>query len=91
MSSDRGVTCSACGAATPLPDDLLVPTFACAFCHATLTTADYAGEAAVSADALVGHIERLAADPKAAMANLDESVRSAPRFAGGSREHREGA
>ncbi|MBX3275348.1 MAG: hypothetical protein KF729_34095 [Sandaracinaceae bacterium] len=90
MSSDRGVTCSACGATTPLPDDLLVPTFACAFCHGTLSTAAHAGEAAVSADALVGHIERLAADPKAAMANLDESVRSAPRFEGGSREHREG-
>lgn len=90
MASDRGVTCPQCGATTPLPDDLLVPTFACAFCHATLATADFAGTAAVSADALVGHLEKLAADPKAAMAHHEESVRTAPRFDGGSREHREG-
>lgn len=80
----RGIQCPQCGASTPLPDDLRVPTFQCAFCQTSLPTAKFAGAAAVSADALVGFIGTLAEDPRAAMANIHE----APRFDGGSRELR---
>ena len=45
MASRRGVTCPECGASTLLPDDLTVPSFACAFCHAVLSTAAFAGVA----------------------------------------------
>lgn len=73
----RGVTCSRCGASTPLPDDLTVPSFACAFCHAVLETAAYAGQAAVSADALLGYVG-------AALESGVGAPESAPRFEGGS-------
>ena len=80
----RGVTCHRCGASTPLPDDLRVPVFACAFCRAELTTASYAGAAAVSADALLGHIGQVidGAVPVA------QGAATAPRFQGGSTETR---
>lgn len=80
----RGVRCPQCGASTPLPDDLRVPTFQCAFCQTVLDTAKFAGEAAVSADELVGFLGNVVADPRAAMARIHE----APRFEGGSREFR---
>lgn len=75
----QGVSCLSCGASTPLPDDLRVPTFTCAYCQATLQTASYAGASAVSADALVGHMQRAMASPETAVA----SMKDAPRFAGG--------
>lgn len=84
MASSRGVTCPECGASTPLPDDLTAPSFACAFCHAVLSTADFAGEAAVSADALVGHAQSVMADPT----NWKERMAEAPRFRGGSKDFR---
>lgn len=61
-----------------MPDDLRTPTFACAFCRAELRTADYAGAAAVSADALLGHVRAAVALPSAEQAI--EADRSAPRF-----------
>lgn len=76
----RGIRCPSCGASTPLPEDLRVPTFACAFCHTTLTTAHFAGESAVSADALLGHMAQAIAVPPA---DLGASIRSAPRFRDG--------
>jgi hypothetical protein len=82
--TNRGVTCPRCGGSTPLPHDLRVPTFECAFCHATLQTAAYAGQAAVSADALLGHIGAVVSAPAHAAAH----AQAAPRFQGGSSEHR---
>jgi len=61
-----------------MPDDLRTPTFACAFCRGELRTADYAGAAAVSADALLAHVRAAVALPSAAEAI--EAARSAPRF-----------
>ncbi|MDO9019866.1 MAG: hypothetical protein Q7V43_23280 [Myxococcales bacterium] len=61
-----------------MPDDLRTPTFACAFCRGELRTADYAGVAAVSADALLGHVRAAVALPTADAAI--EASRSAPRF-----------
>ncbi|MBX3227028.1 MAG: hypothetical protein KIT84_41275 [Labilithrix sp.] len=69
----RGVTCRQCGASTPLPDDLRVPSFACQYCRAQLVTAAYAGAAAVSADALLGHV---------GAAMRGERTDAAPRFEG---------
>ncbi len=83
--SERGVRCPRCGASTPLPDDLRVPSFACAFCHGMLETAQFAGVGAVSADALLGHMEKMIANPSA---DLAESIRAAPRLRGGSTESR---
>lgn len=80
----QGVTCHHCGASTPLPDDLRVPSFACAYCRAQLTTASYAGAAAVSADALMGHLGQVVRDRTPA----HEAVANAPRFQGGSTETR---
>ena len=80
----RGIRCPQCGASTPLPDDLRVPTFACAFCQKALVTADFAGVSAVSADALLGHMESAFADPATAMDRIHE----APRFVGGSTQSR---
>ncbi|MBN8609598.1 MAG: hypothetical protein J0L92_03385 [Deltaproteobacteria bacterium] len=79
MSHDRGVTCSACGASTPLPDDLRVATFTCAFCRATLETARYAGKQAVTADVLTAHLEGVVANPQQAMQDMKDGVR-APVF-----------
>ena len=84
MASNRGVTCPECGGSTPLPDDLTAPSFACVFCHATLETAAFAGEAAVSADALMEHVRGIAANPEGWQARIAE----APRFHGGSKESR---
>lgn len=50
ISKTSGVKCSTCGASTPLPSDLRVPTFECQYCHARLETAKYAGEGAVRVD-----------------------------------------
>ncbi len=79
MTTPHGVTCTFCGASTPLPDDLRVPAFACAFCKATLRTADYAGSAAVSADGLIGYLQESFANPETAI----ERAQHAPRFEGG--------
>ncbi len=78
--AERGVTCQRCGASTPLPADLRAATFACAFCGAQNDTAAVVGREAPSADALLGHIAQIAADP----ANLRAMVQNAPRFEGGS-------
>jgi len=87
MASERGVTCHQCGASTPLPDDLRVPTFQCAFCKTVLQTASYAGHSAVSADALLGHLQAAVASPATAM----DAARSAPRFEGGDTSSRPAA
>lgn len=79
MAHDRGVTCSQCGASTPLPEDLTAPTFSCSFCRAVLETRQYAGAQAVTADVLTNHLEGLFADPQKAMQNIREGVR-APVF-----------
>lgn len=55
----KGVRCPSCGGSTPLPDDLRVPTFACAFCRAPLETAAFAGKGQVSAEGLARHLEGL--------------------------------
>lgn len=78
--AERGVTCQHCGASTPLPADLRAATFACAFCGAQNNTAAVVGREATSADALLGHLEQIVANP----GNLREQVQSAPRFEGGS-------
>ncbi len=59
----KGVACDFCGATTPLPDNLLAPTFTCRYCHATLPTARYAGRAAVSADAIGEHMQEILENP----------------------------
>lgn len=76
----QGVTCAACGASTPLPDDLTVASFACAYCKATLQTAMYAGASAVSADALLGHIEGVMAAPPGGGEALRAAIAASPRF-----------
>jgi hypothetical protein len=83
VSDERGVTCPRCGGSTPLPTDLRVPTFRCTFCGVELATATYAGRAAVSADALIGHVSAAVAQPAGAAA-----AASAPRFEGGDRSTR---
>jgi ribosomal protein L37E len=59
----RGVECRQCGASTPLPDDLRVPTFTCAFCHRELRTADYAGEMARGAAEMGAFFQRVLERP----------------------------
>lgn len=88
MAGERGVTCPRCGASTPLPENLQTPSFACAFCQATLETAAFAGRAAVSADALLGHLNAVMSNPAAAKT---AGVSDAPRFHGGSTESRAAA
>lgn len=78
--AERGIHCTSCGASTPLPDDLRVPTFACRFCHAVLETRRFAGSAASSADALLGHMQAAIAQPPA---DVLASIDAAPRFQGG--------
>jgi len=90
MPHDRGVTCSSCGASTPLPDDLRTLTFACAFCRATLETARYAGQQAVTADVLRAHLESVVANPQQAMQDMKDGVR-APVFEDENREVRDAA
>lgn len=51
-----GVKCVHCGASTPLPADLRVPTFECAYCHGQLETAKYAGEGAVRVDEMGAYL-----------------------------------
>lgn len=79
--AERGVTCHQCGASTALPEDLRAKTFGCAYCGAEIETASVVGREAVSADALLDHVARVAAAP---VANLRENVLAAPRFEGGS-------
>lgn len=62
----RGVTCGRCGAATPMPDNLLVPTFQCAYCHEQLSTAAHAGRDVVSAEEMRVHLAGLMTHPRAA-------------------------
>lgn len=85
MNARQGVACTSCGASTPLPDDLRTPTFQCAFCKATLSTAHYAGVSAVSADALHAHMRQHIAQPPA---DVIAAIRSAPKFEGQSTETR---
>lgn len=82
------ITCPSCGSSTPLPADLTIATFSCGSCRAELRTVDYAGRAAVSADALVEHLRGVAAKPPA---DAIASIASAPRFEGGSAEAPPGA
>jgi hypothetical protein len=77
MASDRGVTCPHCGASTPLPEDLRTPTFQCAFCKSVLETARFAGQAAVSADAVIGYMSEAIAAKRVPDA---DSIATAPRF-----------
>ncbi|HRG95833.1 MAG TPA: hypothetical protein PLR99_06285 [Polyangiaceae bacterium] len=84
--SDKGVTCQRCGGSTPLPEDLRVPTFACRACGVELSTAAYAGNTQVSADAFLGHLGGLlGTDPSTAARRAHEG----PRFQGGSKATRE--
>jgi hypothetical protein len=79
MAEARLVDCPQCGGSTPLPEDLRTQTFHCSFCRLPLRTAEFAGRAAVSADALVGHIRTAVAAPGNAM----DAALAAPRFQGG--------
>ncbi len=56
LSKTSGVKCSQCGASTPLPRDLRIPTFECQYCHAQLVTANYAGEGAVRVDEMGAYL-----------------------------------
>lgn len=76
------VRCRSCGGSTPLPEDLTTPTFACSFCRASLVTAEHAGVAATSTDAMLGHLREVASGG-------DAEGRSAPRLELGSSESRE--
>jgi DNA-directed RNA polymerase subunit RPC12/RpoP len=49
-----------------MPDDLLVPTFQCAYCHEQLSTAAYAGRDVVSAEEMRVHLAGLMTNPRAA-------------------------
>jgi hypothetical protein len=80
MSEARRITCPACGGSTRLPEDLRTPEFQCDFCAARLATANYAGHAAVSADALLGHMRRVVANPPS---DARAAIQHAPRFEGG--------
>lgn len=76
MTTLSRVECGQCGASTPLPEDLTQPTFRCAYCHRDLVTALYAGKAAVSADHLLAHLDRVVETGMTAR----EAVDAAPRF-----------
>lgn len=60
----RSVRCVQCGSGVPLPEDLRTPSFTCPFCQAELSTAQYAGEVAVSADHLRGYMDDVLAGEK---------------------------
>lgn len=60
----RGVECEKCGASTPLPDDLRIATFLCAFCRAELQTVRYVGETAQKADEMRAFFQQVVHDPK---------------------------
>lgn len=61
MTSPRkGVTCTSCGASTPLPEDLRTPRFACEYCHDELDTVAYAGLGAVRADEMRAVLDGIA-------------------------------
>jgi hypothetical protein len=86
----RGVECKACGASTPLPDDLRIPTFSCAFCHAQLQTVAYVGETAQAADEMRAFFQRVVHSPDAIgtaprlpTANRDETRPGKCRRCGG--------
>ena len=84
MTKLSEVECRSCGASTHFPDDLTVPVFRCRYRHDELVTKDYAGAAAVSADALIEHIDRAVSTKMSA----SESVAQAPRFEDRSRGDR---
>jgi DNA-directed RNA polymerase subunit RPC12/RpoP len=79
----RGVACGRCGASTPLPDDIRVPSFRCAYCGVELATSAYVGREIASAEAMRQHFQAIAKDPREAMQS------PAPRLEGGNRETRE--
>jgi DNA-directed RNA polymerase subunit RPC12/RpoP len=56
----KGVTCSHCGASTPLPDDLRTPRFECQYCHTVLETVAYAGLGAVRAEEMRAVLDGIA-------------------------------
>lgn len=84
MSEARRITCPACGGSTPLPLDLTTPEFQCSYCSARLSTRAYAGQAAVSADTLLGHMRAVVANPT----DPNSAIHNAPRFEGGDRNSR---
>jgi hypothetical protein len=57
VSKTSGVTCSHCGASTPLPADLRIATFQCTYCHGELSTAKYAGVGAVRVDEMGAYLD----------------------------------
>ena len=58
-----GVACQRCGASTPLPDDVRVASFRCAYCGAELATAAYVGRDIASAEGMREHMRAIVADP----------------------------
>ncbi len=89
----RGVECQKCGASTPLPDDLRVPTFHCSFCHAELQTVSYVGETAQKADEMRAFFQQVVHDPgnlgvapRLPTANRDATRASKCRKCGGAIE-----
>jgi DNA-directed RNA polymerase subunit RPC12/RpoP len=75
----QGVTCSRCGAGTPLPDDLRTPAFECAYCHAQLSTAAYAGKDVVSAEQMRAQMTNpRAAQPATPHAFINTRTQAAP-------------
>jgi DNA-directed RNA polymerase subunit RPC12/RpoP len=60
----HGVACGRCGASTPLPDDLRVPSFRCAYCGAELATSAYVGKDIASAEQVREHFRAIVADPR---------------------------
>lgn len=58
-----GIDCPQCGASTPLPDDLRVPTFACRYCNTELSTEQYAGPGAVRVEEMRAYLEAIVETP----------------------------
>jgi DNA-directed RNA polymerase subunit RPC12/RpoP len=59
------VACAQCGASTPLPEDLRVPTFACRYCGHELSTEAVAGEGAVRVDEMRAFFNAVVESPHA--------------------------
>lgn len=60
-----GVVCAHCGASTPLPEDLRVPTFTCRFCGTELSTEKHAGTGAVRVDEMHAFFQTIVEEPSA--------------------------
>jgi hypothetical protein len=59
----RGVSCTRCGASTPLPADLRVPSFRCSACSTELVTAAYVGKDIASAEQFTAYLRGLPGHP----------------------------